>query len=90
MSDRCDVIDLARSLIALDTSNPPGRELAAAQLIADYLEQHGVRSEVVPIGDGRANLLARVPGGAGPKLSCVSAVSPGSSPPARSGSTPSG
>jgi succinyl-diaminopimelate desuccinylase len=69
VSDRhVDVVDLARSLIAIDTSNPPGGELAAAKLIARHLEQHGVRSYVVPIGDDRASLLARVPGGAGPKL----------------------
>lgn len=63
-----EVVELARSLIAIDTSNPPGRELAAARLIANYLEQHGVSSDVVPIDGDRANLVARVTGGAGPKL----------------------
>jgi succinyl-diaminopimelate desuccinylase len=63
-----DVVELARSLIEVDTSNPPGAELAAATRIANYLEQHGVSSDVIPLDDDRANLVACVPGGPGRKL----------------------
>jgi succinyl-diaminopimelate desuccinylase len=63
-----DIIELARSLIEIDTSNPPGAELAAATRLATYLDRHGVESDVIPLDDDRANLVARVPGGPGRKL----------------------
>lgn len=55
-------------MIEVDTSNPPGAELAAAVVLAAYLDERGVDSTVVPLGGDRANLVARVPGGRGRKL----------------------
>ncbi len=48
-------------LIALDTRNPPGREL----IVANYLNQvlsdlPGMERQVLPVGDGRANFVARL------------------------------
>jgi hypothetical protein len=37
------VVELARSLIELDTTNPPGAELHAAERVAAYLETAGSR-----------------------------------------------
>lgn len=56
---------LLRELLALDTSNPPGRETPAAEVLARYLERHGVACELVAADPGRANLVARLPGARG-------------------------
>ncbi len=66
---RAEVIELAQGLIRVDTSNPPGRETAAAELLAEYLAGAGVESELTGPDPERLNLVARVPGrGAGPSL----------------------
>jgi succinyl-diaminopimelate desuccinylase len=57
-----EVIALARELLAIDTANPPGNELAAADHMADWLRGAGIETTVQPFGDGRGNVLARVPG----------------------------
>src|SRR4051794_26463583 len=35
-------VQLARDLVRLDSSNPPGNEQACVQLLADVLRRHGV------------------------------------------------
>ncbi len=62
---RAEVLDLAQKLIRLDTSNPPGGETAAAELLADYLRRAGVDSELVGPDPQRLNLVARIAGGDG-------------------------
>src|SRR6185437_3530456 len=39
---RDEVTDLLQRLIRVDTTNPPGNETAAAELLRDYLEANGV------------------------------------------------
>jgi succinyl-diaminopimelate desuccinylase len=56
---------LAR-LVAIDTQNPPGREVEAAALLASELEAVGFATEVRPVGDGRANVVGRIDNGEGP------------------------
>jgi acetylornithine deacetylase/succinyl-diaminopimelate desuccinylase-like protein len=64
-----EAVALARDLIRIDTSNPPGNETAAAELLRDYLVRHGVECELIARTPGRANLVARIPGsGGGPSL----------------------
>jgi succinyl-diaminopimelate desuccinylase len=53
---------LARDLIAIDTTNPPGGELRAAERIARQLRDGGIDTILQPLGDGRANLVARLVG----------------------------
>ena len=66
---RDEAVGLLRALLRIDTSNPPGRETAAAQLLARYLEDNGVACELVARDPERANLVARLPGrGRGPSL----------------------
>jgi acetylornithine deacetylase/succinyl-diaminopimelate desuccinylase-like protein len=62
------VTELLRRLIAVDTSNPPGDETAAAALVADLLQSAGVETEIVAKEPARGNLVARLPGGGGPSL----------------------
>ncbi|MEZ5924209.1 MAG: M20 family metallopeptidase [Hyphomicrobiaceae bacterium] len=55
-------VALAQELIRVDTVDPPGNERAAAEFVAKVLADAGIRAELIDIGPGRANLLARVKG----------------------------
>src|SRR5262249_35312305 len=64
---------LLQELIRIDTTNPPGNETRAAELLRDYLGDHGVESELYARISERANLVARLPGrGDGPRLLLLS------------------
>jgi acetylornithine deacetylase/succinyl-diaminopimelate desuccinylase-like protein len=65
---RDEVTELLRELIRVDTTNPPGNETKAAELLRDYLGDHGVESELIARVPERANLVARIRGGDGPRL----------------------
>ena len=68
MTLREEATQLLQGLIRLDTVNPPGNETRAAELLRDYLAQHGVSSDLLARDPDRANLVARLPGGDGPSL----------------------
>ena len=73
VSVRDEVTELLQELIRLDTVNPPGNETRAAELLRDYLEEHGVACELYAKEPERANLVARIPGsGDGPRLALLS------------------
>ncbi len=55
-------IDLLRSLIRIDTSNPPGNEEAAVQFIEAWLGKEGIASEIFSPAPARGNLVARLKG----------------------------
>jgi acetylornithine deacetylase/succinyl-diaminopimelate desuccinylase-like protein len=65
---RDEVTDLLQRLIRVDTTNPPGNETAAAELLRDYLQGSGVACQLIGKVPERANLVARIPGGDGPSL----------------------
>ena len=66
---RDEVVELTRALIRVDTSNPPGNETPAAELVAGYLREAGVEHELIGPDPERLNLVARIPGrGDGPSL----------------------
>ena len=68
-----DVIGLLQQLIRTDTTNPPGNETAAAELLRDYLEAAGAECELYARVPERANLVARIRGtGEGPSLALLS------------------
>jgi acetylornithine deacetylase/succinyl-diaminopimelate desuccinylase-like protein len=68
-----EVTDLLQRLIRLDTTNPPGNETVAAELLRDYLESAGVECSLYAKDPARANLVARLPGsGDGPSLALLS------------------
>jgi acetylornithine deacetylase/succinyl-diaminopimelate desuccinylase-like protein len=72
VSLRDEVTDLLQRLIRLDTVNPPGNETPAAELLREYLEANGVRCDLYARTDDRANLVARLGNGDGPKLALLS------------------
>jgi acetylornithine deacetylase/succinyl-diaminopimelate desuccinylase-like protein len=66
---RQEVTELLQGLIRIDTTNPPGNETTAAELLRDYLQDAGVSCELYAKIPERANLVARIPGrGDGPTL----------------------
>jgi acetylornithine deacetylase/succinyl-diaminopimelate desuccinylase-like protein len=70
---RTEVTELLQELIRVDTTNPPGNETAAAELLRAYLEDSGVACELYAKVPERANLVARIPGsGDGPSLLLLS------------------
>ena len=51
-----------RALLQFDTSDPPGRELPAAEYIRDVLEAEGIEAEMLFNDPERPNVLARLEG----------------------------
>src|SRR2546429_2167640 len=69
VSIRDEVTELLQELIRVDTTNPPGNETAAAELLRDYLQASGAEVELYARVPERANLVARIRGrGDGPTL----------------------
>jgi acetylornithine deacetylase/succinyl-diaminopimelate desuccinylase-like protein len=69
VSLRDEVTELLQELIRVNTTNPPGNETAAAELLREYLEESGAQVELYARVPERANLVARIPGrGDGPTL----------------------
>jgi acetylornithine deacetylase/succinyl-diaminopimelate desuccinylase-like protein len=56
------VVDLTRDLIQLDTTNPPGQEHIAVDLIERVLDEAGISSSRYENARGRPNLVARLKG----------------------------
>lgn len=57
-----ETIRFLRDLIRLDTSNPPGNEIIAAEYIASVLRQNGVAPTVIETAPKRGNVIARIKG----------------------------
>lgn len=56
--------------IRINTSNPPGNELATARWLRDVLAKEGIQGSILDtteLGPGRANFYARLPGSGGGK-----------------------
>jgi acetylornithine deacetylase/succinyl-diaminopimelate desuccinylase-like protein len=69
VSLRDEVTELLQELIRIDTTNPPGNETAAAEVLQAYLEDSGAEVELYARIPERANLVARISGrGDGPTL----------------------
>ena len=47
-------------LVRIDTSNPPGNELAAAKYVAGILEKEGITPEILEVTPGRSAVVARL------------------------------
>jgi acetylornithine deacetylase/succinyl-diaminopimelate desuccinylase-like protein len=53
-----DAVDLLRSYLMIDTTNPPGHEIAGARFLAEVLDGDGIESQIVESEPGRGNLRA--------------------------------
>jgi len=57
-----ETVDLLRGYLMVDTTNPPGNEIAGARFLAAALARDGIASETAESAPGRANLVARLRG----------------------------
>jgi acetylornithine deacetylase/succinyl-diaminopimelate desuccinylase-like protein len=57
-----ETVDLLRAYLKIDTTNPPGNEIAGARFLAEVLARAGIESRTVESAPGRANLVARLCG----------------------------
>jgi acetylornithine deacetylase/succinyl-diaminopimelate desuccinylase-like protein len=57
-----DPVALLRRLIQIDTTNPPGNEAPAVELIQHALSGAGIESTILAKDPTRPNLIARLPG----------------------------
>ena len=55
-------VSLLRELLCIDTTNPPGRESPAAELLEAYLGKAELECKILSSPEGRPNLVARLPG----------------------------
>jgi acetylornithine deacetylase ArgE len=62
------VVDIAKSLIAFDTSGPPAKEMPLAKWITDFLVDLGVDAELHEVEKDRANVVAKIGEGTGAGL----------------------
>lgn len=57
-----DSLELLRELIRIDTTNPPGNEGAAAELLRSVLDAAGLETRIHSGAERRPSLIARLPG----------------------------
>lgn len=60
-----ETTEVLAEYLRIDTSNPPGNELAGAQFLKQILEREGIEAQIMDedrLGAGRANLYARLRG----------------------------
>jgi len=70
---REEVTALLRDLIRIDTTNPPGNEIKAAEYLAGTLEEDGLKCELFESKPSRGSLITRMKGsGEGPSLLLLS------------------
>lgn len=59
---RDEALAIARALIRIDTSNPPGNETKAAEYLKAMLDKEGIPAEIIASDPARGNLVARIKG----------------------------
>jgi acetylornithine deacetylase/succinyl-diaminopimelate desuccinylase-like protein len=57
-----ETVDLLRRYLMIDTTNPPGNEIAGVRFLADVLARDGIESETIEAAPGRGSLRARLAG----------------------------
>lgn len=65
---QAEAAGLLGQYLRINTSNPPGNELAAARWLAEVLAREGIESQILDtteLGSGRANFYARLRGSGG-------------------------
>lgn len=68
MAEQDAGLEWLKEMITYNTENPPGQERALALRIAKWLSPCGFQTEIQELGDGRANVIARLEHGPGPEL----------------------
>ena len=55
-------VELLQQYVRIDTSNPPGNEIAGARWLHSVLSRNGIRAEIIESAPGRGNVYARIEG----------------------------
>src|SRR6516162_11606423 len=61
-ASRAEAVRFLSDLVKIDTSNPPGNEVKAANYIKSVLDKEGIASEIFESAPGRGNIVARLKG----------------------------
>jgi acetylornithine deacetylase/succinyl-diaminopimelate desuccinylase-like protein len=69
---REEVTELLQGLLRVNTVNPPGNEVRAAEVLRDYFARDGIEVELYAREPDRPNVVARLSGGDGPSLAFLS------------------
>jgi acetylornithine deacetylase/succinyl-diaminopimelate desuccinylase-like protein len=67
---QAEAVEALRQYLQINTTNPPGNELASARFLKAFLEKEGIEAQILDtaeLGAGRANLYARLKGNGGKK-----------------------
>ncbi len=56
------VLQVLRDLVRMDTTNPPGNEIACARYLKALLEPAGIETHIIEPAPGRGSLIARLRG----------------------------
>jgi acetylornithine deacetylase/succinyl-diaminopimelate desuccinylase-like protein len=57
-----EAVSLLSRYIQIDTTNPPGNEIKAAQFFKEILDREGIEARIIESAPGRGNIYARLPG----------------------------
>jgi acetylornithine deacetylase/succinyl-diaminopimelate desuccinylase-like protein len=69
---REEVTALLQALLRVNTVNPPGNEIGAAEVLRDYFGRNGIEVTYYSRDPDRPNVVARLEGGDGPSLMLLS------------------
>ena len=61
-SQRAEILQHFRSLVQIDTSNPPGNERRVVEYLKSVLDKEGIPSQICALDPERPNLVARLKG----------------------------
>ena len=61
-AEKKEINDLLRSLIQIESVNPPGNENQIANFIKNFLLKNNIYSELVPLEEGRSSVVAKIEG----------------------------
>ncbi len=57
-----EAAQLLSEYLRIDTTNPPGNEIHAAEFLAERFRREGIEAKVFESAPGRGSVLARLPG----------------------------
>jgi acetylornithine deacetylase/succinyl-diaminopimelate desuccinylase-like protein len=60
-------VSLLSRYLQIDTTNPPGNEIKAAQFFKEIFDREGIESRIIESAPGRGNIYARLRGGGSKK-----------------------
>jgi len=61
-TEKKELKDLLRSLIQIESVNPPGNENKIAEFIKKFLLENNIHSELVPLEEGRSSIISKIGG----------------------------